>query len=153
MAEQRSIQEDQRWYSVETCISSRIYNDVSGTVADESRVGWANTLALNQPDATFKQHRRNIAKVAGASTSLAVFDRIQNEEAAHFLLNILDSPNNLFEHIRKEAGAVILRITYGYTPNAQGRDPLVDLAEQAMADFSEASAPGKWAVDVLPFCE
>lgn len=108
---------------------------------------------MHQPDATFKQHRRNIAKVAGASTCLTVFDHIQNEEAVHFLLNVLDTPDNLFEHIRKEAGAVILRITYGYTPNAQGRDPLVDMAGQAMADFTEASAPGRWAVDVLPFCE
>jgi len=153
MAGQQSIREDQRWYSAETCISSHMHNGVSGTEVDKGRVGWANTLALNQPDAIFKQHRRNIVKVAGASTSLTVFDRIQNEEAAHFLLNVLDSPNNLFEHIRKEAGAVILRITYGYTPNAQGRDPLVDMAGQAMVDFTEASAPGKWAVDVLPFRE
>lgn len=136
---------------MEICTSH--HNHVSSTEAYESRVGWKNTLALHQPDSTFKQHRRNIAKVAGASTSLAVFDRIQNEEAAHFLLNVLDSPDNLFEHIRKEAGAVILRITYGYTPNAQGRDPLVDIAGQTMADFAEASSPGTWAVDVLPFCE
>ncbi|CAN9281390.1 unnamed protein product [Alternaria alternata] len=86
-----------------------------------------------------------------SSTSLKVFDRIQNEEAAHFLLNVLDSPNELFEHIKKEAGAVILRITYGYTPNAKGRDPLVDMAGQTMAEFADSSVPGKWSVDVLPF--
>ena len=90
--------------------------------------------------------------MASSSTSLAVFDRVQNEEAAHFLLNVLDSPDDLFEHIRKEAGAVILRVTYGYTPNAQGRDPLVDLAGKTMAEFAVASVPGKWAVDVFPFC-
>ena len=56
-----------------------------------------------------------------------------------------------FEHIRKEAGAVILRITYGYTPNAKGPDPLVDVAGQAMAEFADASVPGKWPVDVMPF--
>ncbi|CAE7022126.1 hypothetical protein P3342_004979 [Pyrenophora teres f. teres] len=134
-------------------LSSRaaIYSGRPKMVFSGDMVGWTNTLAMHQPDATFKQHRRNIAKVAGASTCLTVFDHIQNEEAVHFLLNVLDTPDNLFEHIRKEAGAVILRITYGYTPNAQGRDPLVDMAGQAMADFTEASAPGRWAVDVLPF--
>jgi hypothetical protein len=106
---------------------------------------------MHQPNQTFKHHRRNIAKVASASTSLAMFDRVQNEEAAHFLLNVLDSPDDLFEHIRKEAGAVILRITYGYMPNAQGRDPLVDMAGQTMADFADSSVPGKWPVDVFPF--
>jgi hypothetical protein len=108
---------------------------------------------MHQPNQTFKQHRRNIAKVASSSTSLAVFDRVQNEEAAHFLLNVLDSPDDLFEHIKKEAGAVILRITYGYTPNAQGRDPLVDLAGKTMEGFAEASVPGKWIVDVIPLRE
>jgi hypothetical protein len=76
---------------------------------------------------------------------------VQNEEAAHFLLNVLDSPDDLFEHIRKEAGAVILRVTYGYTPNVQGRDPLVDLVGKTMSDFADSSVPGKWAVDVFPF--
>lgn len=108
---------------------------------------------MHQPNQTFKHHRRNIASVASSSTSLKVFDRIQNEEAAHFLLNVLDSPNELFEHIKKEAGAVILRITYGYTPNAKGRDPLVDMAGQTMAEFADSSVPGKWSVDVLPFCK
>ncbi|EOA87444.1 uncharacterized protein SETTUDRAFT_88393, partial [Exserohilum turcica Et28A] len=114
-------------------------------------VGWTNMLAFLQPGWDFRQHRRNLAKIGGSNTSLAAFDRIQNEEAAHFLLNVLDSPENLFDHIRTEAGAVILRITYGYTPNARGRDPLVDMAEQAMSDFSIASVPGKWTVDLLPF--
>lgn len=108
-------------------------------------------LAFLQPGWDFRQHRRNLAKIGGSNTSLAAFDCIQNEEAAHFLLNVLDSPENLFDHIRTEAGAVILRITYGYTPNARGRDPLVDMAEQAMSDFSIASVPGKWTVDLLPF--
>ncbi|KAI4651751.1 hypothetical protein J4E93_001947 [Alternaria ventricosa] len=114
-------------------------------------IGWTKTLVMHQPDQNFKHHRRNIAKVASSSTSLAVFDRVQNEEAAHFLLNVMESPNDLFEHIRKEAGAVILRITYGYTPNAKGPDPLVDVAGQAMAEFADASVPGKWPVDVMPF--
>ncbi|EUC44767.1 hypothetical protein COCMIDRAFT_97390 [Bipolaris oryzae ATCC 44560] len=114
-------------------------------------VGWKSMLAMLQPGAEFRQQRRNLAKIAGSATSIAAFDRIQNEEAAHFLLNLLDSPERLFDHIRKEAGAVILRITYGYTPNARGPDPLVDMAERAMTDVGIAAVPGKWTVDLLPF--
>jgi hypothetical protein len=109
-------------------------------------------LAFLQPGWDFRQHRRNIAKIAGSTTSLAAFDRIQNEEAAHFLLNMLNSPDHLFDHLKTEAGAVILRITYGYTPNAQGPDPLVDMAERSMRDFGNAGTPGKYVVDLLPFC-
>ncbi|KAG9191377.1 hypothetical protein G6011_09465 [Alternaria panax] len=113
-------------------------------------IGYTKTLAMHQPNQTFKHHRRNIAKVASSATSLTVFDRVQNEEAAHFLLNVLESPDALFEHIKKEAGAVILRITYGYTPNAKGKDPLVEMAGQTMTDFADSSVPGRWSVDVFP---
>jgi cytochrome P450 len=114
-------------------------------------VGWNKMLAFLQPGWDFRQHRRNIAKIAGSTTSLAAFDRIQNEEAAHFLLNMLNNPDHLFDHLKTEAGAVILRITYGYTPNAQGPDPLVDMAERSMRDFGNAGTPGKYVVDLLPF--
>ncbi|KAJ4362544.1 hypothetical protein N0V83_010638 [Neocucurbitaria cava] len=50
-----------------------------------------------------------------------------------------------------EAGAVILRITYGYTPEAHGSDPLVNLVGKAMQNFADATVPGKYAVDVFPF--
>lgn len=114
-------------------------------------IGWKNTLALSNYTEQFKQHRKNIAKVAGSNTSLKVFDRVQEEESIHFLQNVLESPQDLFEHIKKEAGAVILRITYGYVPEAKGNDYLVDMAVKTMHDFAESSIPGKWPVDIMPF--
>jgi cytochrome P450 len=114
-------------------------------------VGWNKMLAFLQPGWDFRQHRRNLAKIGGSTMAIEAFDRVQNEEAAHFLTNVLESPEDLFYHIKKEAGAVILRITYGYTPNARGPDPLVDLADKTMKDLGIAAMPGKWSVDVLPF--
>jgi hypothetical protein len=117
------------------------------------RIGWKNTLAFSGYTDTFKIHRKNIAKVAGSTVSLSVFDRVQEEESVHFLLNLLDSPERLFDHIKKEAGAVILKITYGYTAEAKGNDYLVDLVGKTMAEFAESTVPGRWAVDIMPFCE
>ena len=68
-----------------------------------------------------------------------MFDRVQEVESVHFLLNLLESPDDLFHHIRKEAGSVILKITYGYTSVSQGRDPLVDLAGKTMEGFATAT--------------
>jgi hypothetical protein len=100
---------------------------------------------------TWKIHRKNITKVASTNVSVSVFDRVQEAESAHFLLNMLATPEDLFDHIRKEAGSVILKITYGYTAEAHGRDPLVDLAGRTMGTFAEATLPGRWVVDILPF--
>lgn len=38
----------------------------------------------------------------------------------------------------REAGAVILKIAYGYAIEPHGRDPLVDLANDSMEKFSIA---------------
>lgn len=117
------------------------------------RIGYEDLLAFTGYTESFRLQRKNIAKVASSNVSLAVFDRVQEEESRHFLLNVLDSPNDLFDHIRLEAGAVILRITYGYTPESHGRDPLVDMARDTMIDFADAAVPGKYLVDVLSFCK
>jgi hypothetical protein len=89
---------------------------------------------------TWKIHRKNITKIASTNVSLSAFD-------------LLESPEQLFDHIRKEAGSVILKITYGYTTAARGNDPLVDLARKTLDQFTEAVVPGKWMVDILPFCK
>ncbi|KAF1837812.1 cytochrome P450 [Decorospora gaudefroyi] len=128
-----------------------IYSDRPATVFGGEMVGWKNVTVFLQYDETLKAHRKNIAKVAGSSVSVAAFDRVQEEEAAHFLLDVLDSPENLFQHIRQEAAAVILRIVYGYTPERTENDPLVVLIREAMEAFSESSAPGQYLVDILPF--
>ncbi|TVY47716.1 O-methylsterigmatocystin oxidoreductase [Lachnellula occidentalis] len=114
-------------------------------------VGWKNATAMSPYNDTWKIHRKNITKVASTNTSVTMFDRVQEVETVHFLLNLLDSPNDLFDHIRKEAGSVILKITYGYTAEAHGRDPFVDLAGATMKGFAEATIPGKWLVDIMPF--
>jgi len=114
-------------------------------------IGWKHSLVTLQQTNDFRLQRKNLAKVAGSSVSLANLDRIQEEESAHFLLNVLNSPEDLFDHLRKEAGAVILKTTYGYTPEAHGKDPLVELATQTMTDFADVTTPGRYMVDVMPF--
>lgn len=52
-----------------------------------------------------------------------------------------------------EAGAVILKIAYGYTIESNKRDPLVHIANLALEHFSIAGTPGAWLVDMIPFCE
>jgi hypothetical protein len=118
-----------------------------------SRVGWQHATAMSPYTESWKIHRKNIIKIASTNVSVSVFNRIQEAESVHFLLNLIESPDKLFDHIRKEAGSVILKITYGYTTVPHGNDPLVDLASKTMEQFAKATVPGKWMVDVLPFCE
>lgn len=53
----------------------------------------------------------------------------------------------------REAGAVILKISHGYTIEPHERDPLVDLVTEAMDQFGQAAVPGAWLVDLIPLRE
>lgn len=64
-------------------------------------VGWKNATAMSPDNETWKIHRKNIKKVVSNNVSLAMFDRVQETESAHFILNVLESPDDLFNHIRK----------------------------------------------------
>ena len=43
-------------------------------------------------------------------------------------------------------------ITYGYSVQ-EGDDPLVNIANVALEEFSLSTAPGAWLVDILPICK
>ena len=53
--------------------------------------------------------------------------------------------------LSSEAGAIILKLAYGYTIEPRKEDPLVDLADEALIQFSLSTTPGAWLVDVMPF--
>ncbi|OOF97574.1 hypothetical protein ASPCADRAFT_129254 [Aspergillus carbonarius ITEM 5010] len=113
--------------------------------------GWKDKVLGAVTDMVqFRQTRRNLHGEIGSNKSVARFNDIQAAEVARFLLRVLDAPDKLVEHIRKEAGAIILRIGYGYTIEPHGPDPLVDLADVAMETFGIAMLPATWAVDFFP---
>lgn len=65
------------------------------------RSGWQNATAMLPYGDTWKIHRKTITKIASSNISVSAFERIQEVEAAHFLVDLLATPNNLFDHIRK----------------------------------------------------
>ncbi|THC96012.1 hypothetical protein EYZ11_004511 [Aspergillus tanneri] len=113
--------------------------------------GWENFISVQQyTDPRFRLTRKVLQQQIGSNASVSRFDNIQDVESRRFLLRVCNSPGDLIRHIRKEAGAIILKITYGYTVEPHSRDPLVDLADKAMAEFAESIPSGTWMVDLVP---
>jgi hypothetical protein len=50
------------------------------------------------------------------------------------------------------AGAIILRISYGYDVK-ENNDPFVDLADRAMDQLSQSSTACAFMVDIMPSCK
>jgi hypothetical protein len=79
------------------------------------------------------------------------FQPTEDYQATMFLKRVLDFPNQLDQATRKTAGALILDLTYGYKIKEEGSDPLVDLADKALIEFSIVTTTGAFLVDLLPW--
>ncbi|KAH8704710.1 putative cytochrome P450 oxidoreductase OrdA-like protein [Talaromyces proteolyticus] len=113
-------------------------------------LGWNDSLGLATYGNRFRAIRKNMAKVIGSHATASQFYPLQELEAGRLLLRILDSPENLKEHIQSDAISAILKIIYGYNAEAHQRDPLVRLANEVMDEFAQAGVPGAWMVDMIP---
>ncbi|KAH6994765.1 cytochrome P450 [Fusarium venenatum] len=114
-------------------------------------IGWENSLALSGYNDRFRTYRKNIARIIGSKTAAAQYDDLEEAEVSHFLLHVLDHPGQLIDHIRKEAGAIILKIAYGYRAEPLKEDLLINMVGKAMDNFGTAAVPGAFLVDVMPF--
>lgn len=101
----------------------------------------------------FRAHRKSFRQAIGTRSAVTGFQSLQTAEARRFLFRVLEDPEKLQDHIRTEAGAIILKVAYGYTIKPSGPDPLIDLAEMTMTQFSISATTGKWLVDVVPACK
>ncbi|KAG5723754.1 O-methylsterigmatocystin oxidoreductase [Termitomyces sp. T112] len=128
---------------------SPIYSDRPVLQMGGNLVGWKNTFVLLPYGDRFRRFRRLFHGIIGSRASMKQFFHIEELETHKFLRRVLAKPADLAEHIRHTAGAVILRISHGYEVK-ENNDPFVDLADKATYQFSLATAPGAWLVDVLP---
>ena len=67
-------------------------------------------------------------------------------------MRFLSNPNILIDLENRTAGSVILRISHGYQVK-ENRDPFVEIADKATEQFSLATAPGGFLVDLIPACK
>ncbi|KAF7979163.1 hypothetical protein HWV62_43423 [Athelia sp. TMB] len=113
--------------------------------------GWRDALVLLRYGPAFKEYRRYFHQLIGTKSSMENFYPIEEYETAKFLQRVAAKPEDLSAHVRRTAGAIILRIAYGYElKDIDGHDPLVDNADEAVAQFSAATLPGTWLVDIIP---
>ncbi|KAJ5606342.1 hypothetical protein N7510_009123 [Penicillium lagena] len=129
---------------------SALYSSRPNLVFASELVGWEHILAMQTYSDRFRAYRKAIQPYLGSETTVAQYNTLQETEAHRFLFRVLNDQARIAEHIQTEAGAVILKIAYGYTIEPHKRDPLVHIANQALEHFSIAGTPGTWLVDMIP---
>ncbi|KAL1984336.1 hypothetical protein VTN96DRAFT_9294 [Rasamsonia emersonii] len=130
---------------------SAIHSSRPRLVFGNEMVGWRNFLSSVEYSSRFRAYRKLMGRLLGSKDSVSRFYPLQEVEVRRFLWRVLQKPDDLVQHLRTEAGAVILKIAYGYTIEPHKKDPFVDLADKTLLVFVAATTPTAWLVDIMPF--
>ncbi|KAE9404451.1 cytochrome P450 [Gymnopus androsaceus JB14] len=128
---------------------SSIYSDRPVLQMGGELVGWKNTLVLLPYSDRFKRYRRLFHNLIGSQATMRQYFPAEELETKKFLRRVLAEPEELQAHVRKTAGAVVLRISHGYEVQ-EHKDPFVTLANAATEQFSLATSTGQFMVDCIP---
>ncbi|KAF8705404.1 cytochrome p450, partial [Rhizoctonia solani] len=110
-------------------------------------MGWSKSVVLSQYGDRLKRYRKLLQSVLGRS-SAPRFRPLQQEEAMRFALRMMETPEDLVQHIRHNAAAVIMKIGYGYDVSSTS-DRYISIAERALGLFAAATVPGAHLVDLF----
>ncbi|KAI1121145.1 cytochrome protein [Nemania abortiva] len=113
-------------------------------------IGWTNSLALIRPGKMHRYQRKLSHNMLGTPSTVAPYLPLQEVEVDRFLFRVLKRPELFLNHIRTEAGAIILKMVYGYTVEPHKPDPLIKLIDEAIEQFALSTVPGAWYVDIIP---
>ncbi|KAK4067389.1 uncharacterized protein Triagg1_7569 [Trichoderma aggressivum f. europaeum] len=112
--------------------------------------GYDRYLPQVQYNDDFRLKRKLLHQQIGTKVLASQYTDTQDVEVKRFLLRLLNEPGDLFNHVRAEAAAIILNVTYGYSIESHKPDALVKLIEEVTDHSSEASVPLKQIVDLIP---
>ncbi|KAI0253128.1 cytochrome P450 [Lactifluus subvellereus] len=107
---------------------------------------WTGILAYGS---RWRESRKYMHNAIGTRESLEKFNSLFESETRKFLRATLRDPDNLQQHVRHSAGAITVRIVYGYEAREKD-DPIIALANSAMRNFKRLKEPGLYTVDFIP---
>jgi len=132
--------------------NSAIYSDRPVIPMGGELCGWKNTLVLLPYGNRFRNYRRFAHQLFGNATTMKSFHPVEEVETHRFLKRLLSRPAEFSEHIRKTAGAIILRISHGYQVG-EGTDLFVTLADRATEQFALSTSNSTFLVNLVPFLQ
>ncbi|TCD66583.1 hypothetical protein EIP91_001140 [Steccherinum ochraceum] len=127
-----------------------IYDDRHDVHMITEIAGWNQATVFMPPNAEWKDQRKHFSRMFGTRTLMAKWQDTQMWETRRFVRNVMRKPEALEDHIRYWAGAMILKIVYGYDIKP-GHDPLVEIVDEAMSQWIYLSRPGAYMVDFFPW--
>jgi hypothetical protein len=149
-----------------------IYSDRPWMIMACDLVGHSGHCIFSPYNDRLRRFRRMFHGILGGADNIAMQAAVSEHETRRFLTRLLRDPGNVKEELRRcvrtlslffsglrpgicgrLAGAIIVKVCHGYELVPEGPDPMIDLVERVMIEFTDVTAPGHYLVDVMPWCE
>ncbi|EIM91243.1 cytochrome P450 [Stereum hirsutum FP-91666 SS1] len=115
-----------------------------------TQLGINRFITLDKDGPRFRDQRRMMAGFMGSWAVLERFHPAFERETSTLLKTLLDEPKDFATHVHRLVGAVILPFVYGYHPNFNGEDPVMESTERGVEVFLDATKFGSFIVDSFP---
>ncbi|PFH47843.1 hypothetical protein AMATHDRAFT_151131 [Amanita thiersii Skay4041] len=96
----------------------------------------------------FKKYRKLLHAGLNPRMVKKYYDLMEHERRV-MLKGLLEKPDEFFDHVRRNAGAIILKVAYGWEVNSTS-DYFVRLMEEAFTIHNDINKPGGWLVEYFP---
>ncbi|KAG6376689.1 cytochrome P450 [Boletus reticuloceps] len=125
------------------------YSDRNKLPMINDLMGWDWSFGHMPYGERWRKHRKMFERQF-RPVEAQTFWPLQKKEAHTLLRNILDSQEDLIEHLRHNSAAVIMNVIYGIEISPKA-DRYIEIAEKALEGMAKAAAPGAFLVDVFPW--
>jgi len=125
-----------------------IYSSRPRRVMANELMGWGWMFSAMPYGPVWRQYRALFQKHFHIRAS-PQYQPVQEEEARVLLHNLLYCPENFAYHVKRNAAAVFMRLSYGHQIGHEG-DVFVSLADKATGHLAKAGIFGSYLVDYLP---
>ncbi|KAK7023504.1 hypothetical protein VNI00_016722 [Paramarasmius palmivorus] len=115
-------------------------------------MGWENAMAFTPYGPRFRKYRQVFHEEMGNTKSIQSYWPQEVAHARHFVKLCTETPERLMEHCFQHAGAIVLRVAYGYVAKDHD-DEFVEAGNVAMKSFNEGCTPGAYMVNNLPILQ
>ncbi|KAK7445709.1 hypothetical protein VKT23_014705 [Stygiomarasmius scandens] len=129
---------------------STVYSDRPYVPMAMELIEMRDSMGFLPYDKRFKSSRRLFHQELGSSSAVRGFFPQEEHLGRRFLKRVVNKPEQLLDHCFQHAGAIILRVAYGYEVEEEN-DPFVNIANAAMENFNKATSPGVFLVNQMPF--
>ncbi|KAF9045138.1 cytochrome P450 [Panaeolus papilionaceus] len=126
---------------------SAIYSD-RPRLEMASLSGYDRVFVLKHYGEEWKKQRKLVAHDFSPS-NCSQYHNLQEKEARLLVRNVIKNPASMESEVKLRIGIIIIRTTYGYYVQSLD-DPVLAAPLKAMDNFSAATAPGSYLVDVIP---